>query len=253
MVDIAIDCRCDQFTDKHHPDLLCFSMFGLDFWTALLLGLSEQQRKERRQRMGKQKHPLHEAYVVAEELVEKLKENCERIEVMGSIRREASHVGDIELLCIPKIGSTIEVAEDDPYGGVDLFGNPRGGAQGITKNLLDEQVRELLNEGALLSLRPNKDGKTSFGKLNKLLVHVPSGIAVDLFVTTKENWGMSAVIRTGPKEFCRKLMTRFKKLGMKGHPYSGVTGVDGEVIPCPTEEDVFAAADWPVIEPQYRS
>ena len=74
------------------------------------------------------------------------------------------------------------------------------------------------------------------------MVHVPSGIPIDVFSTSAQNWGMSAVVRTGPKEFNIRLMQRFRQLGMTGHAYGGVTGRDG-IIECPDEETVFRIAE----------
>ena len=175
--------------------------------------------------------PLAQATEVAEELITLLRPACERIEVAGSIRRKKKLVGDVELLVIPK--GTIQ----SPLW--------------LEREALDRGVLELITRG-LVALRLNKKGASTFGPLNKLLVHVPSGIGVDLFSTTAENFGMAWVVRTGPKEFNIKMMSRFKELGCQGHAYAGITNQDGKETDCPDEETVFRLLGWRFRAPEER-
>ena len=183
-----------------------------------------------------QRHPLAAAEAVAHELRGLRAPFCDRIEVGGSIRRRRSTVGDIELLAIPRMD-----AQRDMFGGV----------AGETDQL-DQAVRELMAD-AVLARRRRADGALSgYGRSNKLLLRIPSGIAVDLFSTTAANWGMSMAIRTGPADFVVRMMTRFRSLGMRGHASRGVTGADGADIDCPTEGRVFDLLDWPWAPPERR-
>ena len=70
------------------------------------------------------------------------------------------------------------------------------------KNLTDNRVRGL-SDGLL-------DGSISYpwGTLNKLAVHVGSGIPVDPFATTVERWFVSRVVRIGSKEMYTMLAGR---------------------------------------------
>ena len=185
---------------------------------------------------GRRRWPLREAKAVAEVLQTRLEPWCERIEIAGSIRRRARTIGDVELLCIPK------------YGGhqFDLFGAT------IQVDLLAEGIQELMGQG-VLALRLNAGGHKTFGPLNKLMVHIPSEIPVDIFSTQTANWGMALVVRTGPKEWNIKMMGRFKVLGMWGHAYGGVTDQDGREWSCPTEEEVFRLLKWSYLEPEKRA
>ena len=142
-------------------------------------------------------------------------------------------VGDIELLCVPKAGA------------VDLFGEPVA-----SESLLDLRCSELIDQG-VLAPRPNKLGAVTIGPLNKLLVHPATGIGVDIFATSAENWGMAMVVRTGPVGFNVRMMSRFRELGMAGHAYGGVTS-EGEELQCPTEERVFELLEWEYLEPWKR-
>ena len=183
----------------------------------------------------KTRWPLGHAEVVARELQQLLESACERIEVAGSIRRRKPDVGDIELLCIPKI-------ESDR----DLLGDVA-----TNYSLLDQRVLDLLYQ-CVLDYRVSARGTRTFGPLNKLLVHRPSGIPVDIFSTSSENWGMALVVRTGPKEFNIAMMARFQRLGLRGHAYGGVSTADGTEIPCPTEETVFNLLRLAYLPPEER-
>ena len=180
---------------------------------------------------------LAEADYVAERLMVLLAPYCTRIEVAGSIRRRKPLIHDIELLAVPRLLIAY---------GFDLFGQPAAG-----RDSLNDRILDLIEEG-VLTYRLNKKGSRTFGPLNKLLVHVPSGISVDLFYTTMENYGMAMVVRTGSAQFCVKVMSRLIALGHRGHAYGGITLKGGEELACPTEEIVFQTAGWRYRPPEER-
>ena len=128
----------------------------------------------------KRRFPLALAEVTAQSLVDLLAPACQRIEVAGSIRRGRPDVGDVELLCVPRF----EVRSD-------LFGQP---VERVS--LMDRRCRELVRSGHL-DYRPNKAGALTFGPMNKLMLHQGTGIPLDLFTATAENWGMFLFVRTG--------------------------------------------------------
>ncbi len=180
---------------------------------------------------------LEFAQSVGEDLVQLLAPHCERIEIAGSIRRRRLMVGDIELLCISRvIGSS-----SDMFGGV--------GAVGYA---LDTAIDELVTHGSILLKRRSMRGRCTYGRQNKLLTHVPTGIPVDVFAATQENWGMAQLVRTGPREWNIRVMSRFRALGMRGHAYGGVTNENGHETNCPSEESVFELLQWPYSPPARR-
>ncbi len=182
------------------------------------------------------KYDRESARAVGEDLVRLLAPHCERIAVAGSIRRKRPQVKDIELLCASKVTST-----------ADLFG------RAVTNwYFLNKKLDALVADGSVLKKRANKSGRYSYGEHNKLLVHVPSGIPVDVFSSSTKNWGMSLVVRTGPKEFNVRMMSRFRELGMRGHAYGGVTDRNGNDVECPDEATVFGLLGWPWIPPGER-
>jgi DNA polymerase (family X) len=173
--------------------------------------------------------PRKLALNVAEELHETLGPACERLAIAGSLRRGEPVVGDVELLAISKIG----------------------GQDGNLYNLLDRELDDLLTRG-VLELRLNRRGnRIGYGPLNKYLVHLSTGVAVDLFSATPENWGMAYLVRTGPKDFNIRVMRRFRALGLEGHAYGGVSRGQ-ETVACPDEETVFQLLGWPYLKPQQR-
>lgn len=171
--------------------------------------------------------PLWQAEAVGNYLVQELGPACDRITVAGSVRRRKPMVGDIELLCVP--------------AGDGLFQLDR----------LDQAVQELMGRG-ILAFRLNKLGNRTYGRLNKLLIHVSSAIPVDIFSASMENYGMALFVRTGSAEFNVKAMARLKALGTPGHAYGGITGPDGREIPCPDEQTVFRHLGWRYLEPWQR-
>ena len=199
--------------------------------------------KERNPKTAREKSEMNDRYglasakEVADQLVRLLAPHCERIAVAGSIRRKRPQVKDIELLCASKVTST-----------ADLFG------RAVTSwYSLNKKLDALVADGSVLKKRTNKSGRYSYGEHNKLLVHVPSGIPVDVFSSSTNNWGMSLVVRTGSKDFNVRMMARFRELGMRGHAYGGVTDQEGNEIECPDEETVFRLLGWSWMPPERRS
>jgi len=164
---------------------------------------------------------LTRATSIAEDLKSQMEPCCNRIAIAGSIRRRKPEVGDIELLVIPRA------------------------------NYLDKLLHDLMMQN-VLAMRLDKRGRRAYGPKNKLLVHLPSGIGLDVFSTTAENWGMALFVRTGPREWNIKAMSRFRELCMQGHAYGGVTDANGRALNCPDEETVFQRLQWAYVSPERR-
>ena len=43
-------------------------------------------------------------------------------------------------------------------------------------------------------------------------------IPMDISSVTRENWGMALLVRTGPAEYVKQIMDRFRELGMESIP-----------------------------------
>jgi DNA polymerase/3'-5' exonuclease PolX len=85
--------------------------------------------------------------------------------------------------------------------------------------------------------------------------HVASGIPVDLFAATEENWFNYLVCRTGPAELNQRIAGEAKRIGWKWHPYGlGFTALDnGQESRVECEQDVFDFVGIPYAEPEDRS
>lgn len=168
---------------------------------------------------------LEKAKEVGESIKTLLAESCERIEIAGSIRRQKAEVGDIELLCIPKLVD----GEDQ----------------------LERQVTDMVFKG-ILALRLSRNGRRTYGPLNKLMIDVKSGIGVDIFATTEECWAVALVVRTGGKKTNIEISNAAIKLGYKFHAYGSGFSTPWEDITCHSEAEVFKAVGLPYREPWER-
>ena len=191
----------------------------------------------------KQRWPLAQADPVAEEVLGKLSDSCQLIVIAGSVRRRRPDVGDVELLCVSHV--------DQPNR--DLFGTATSLPSLPQGHRLDRRLLALIEQG-YLAYRLDKRGHRSFGVLNKSLIHVPSGISLDVFTGSVANWGRDLLIRTGSADFNKRVMSRFQQLGQRGHAYGpyAVTGPKGR-FEAPQEEDMFRYLEWQYIEPEARS
>ncbi len=184
----------------------------------------------------KPKFILAEALGVASQLVGLMQPHVERIQIAGSIRRCKPAVGDIEILYVPKIRM-------DKVGLFD---------ENEQVNLTDRFLDGLISR-CVIERRTNASGAMAWGPKNKLGRHLASGIPVDFFATTPENWFVSLVIRTGSKESNLALTTGAQRLGRTLNAYGcGVTGPDGTVIPATSERHVFELCGVAYREPHCR-
>ncbi|MBA7464995.1 hypothetical protein ES707_00156 [subsurface metagenome] len=168
---------------------------------------------------------LEKAKAIAEKIEAVLESSCERIVIAGSIRRQKTDVGDIELLVIPKY-----------IAGVDM---------------LDAKIQTLIHFD-MLDYRLNKLGRKVYGPKNKLLLHRPSGIGVDIFSTTERCWPVALVVRTGGKQTNIRICMAAQARGYKFHAYgSGFSTPHGEIV-CHSEQEVFEAVDLPYQRPEER-
>lgn len=183
------------------------------------------------------RYPWEEAYKVAAIIAQELRPVCARVQIAGSLRRHKPDVGDVEILYVP-----ITRTEPDPE---DLFANR-------TVNLADARIEELIRAG-VLEKRKNANGSEVFGEKNKLARHVGSGIPVDLFSATEENWFNYLVCRTGPSQSNIRICEAAIHKGWKWNPYGeGFSNAEGESRRMESEEAVFAFVGLRYHEPAGR-
>lgn len=180
---------------------------------------------------------------VAAELCAALKPASERLIVAGSLRRRKATVGDVEVLYIART----EVRRDPE----DMFATKEF-------NLADEVIASLERRG-VLERRRNSIGSEMFGPKNKLMRHRASGVPVDLFAATTENWWNYLVCRTGPAESNTRIAMAAQAMGWTWNPYRAgfsrggpMTGLEHEERAMGSEAEVFAFVGLPWAAPEDR-
>ena len=173
---------------------------------------------------------------VAADLCAALKPVCENLIVAGSLRRRKETVGDVEILYIGKTET-----RQDP---ADMFAS-------ITVNLAD-QVIGALEKSGVLERRKNVNGSEMYGKKNKLMRHRATGLPVDLFAATVDNWHNYLVCRTGPADSNTRICMAAQERGWKWNPYGAGFTKDGVIKAMASEEEVFAFVGLPYAKPEAR-
>ncbi|MGN6555627.1 MAG: hypothetical protein ACTHLW_18115 [Verrucomicrobiota bacterium] len=173
---------------------------------------------------------------VAAELCAALKLTCEKLVVAGSLRRRKATIGDVEILYISKC----EVRQDPD----DMFSK-------ITVKLADEVIASLEKSG-VLERRKNVNGSEMYGPKNKLMRHKETGLPVDLFAATPENWFNYLVCRTGPADSNTRICMAAQARGWKWNPYGVGFSRGDEIQAVASEEEVFAFVGLPFEKPEGR-
>jgi len=147
----------------------------------------------------KQRLPIRVAAPLALKIRQSLATSCQRLEIVGSVRRfagsrfasktSAATVGDIELLAIP-----------DRFA--DLLGEP------ADETLLDLKLGALIRAGKL------KRGPRQGAHWKTLALGAWPGVMLELFVADEASWGVQMAVRTGPDRFARGLMTERRRGGL---------------------------------------
>lgn len=109
--------------------------------------------------------PHAEALAVAEAMAEMLRPHCERIQIAGSLRRQAETVKDIEIVAIANDGLL-------PF------------------------LDYLVESGQASKALYGDKGQTRWGKQYRGLLW--RNIKIEVFLATRENWGYIYWLRTGP-------------------------------------------------------
>ncbi len=186
--------------------------------------------------------PRNVALHWAQQLVALLSPSCERIEIAGSLRRGAATVGDIELVAIPKM-------VDAEAANLDLFTPP-------TKvSALDQRLDAATVASELGMAHPRllrHPVKPAWGpKYKKLWLPEPD-LQVDVFaVTPPAEWGPALLVRTGPAEFVKRMVTRLRDFELRCEELA-IQTFAGAPVACPTEDDFFRLCRMHFIPPEKR-
>ena len=158
---------------------------------------------------------------------------CEKVMVVGSIRRQRLEVNDIDIVVIPKL--------------------PR-------ERQWDEIARALRRAHGMVQFKKGPKLMTfaHYADSVGLVMHKRDPeYTVDVYHATPETWGILCLVRTGSKEHNVKLCNLALSKGMRLSAAEGVMKKNEfsqlmYVIACRTEEEVFAALGLSFVEPKDR-
>ena len=160
---------------------------------------------------------FEEAAVLADSIVRCIEHLCDKIQVVGSIRRKRPEVHDIDIVLIPQ----------------SWMWNT------IIQRLKNTMLADVVKAGPeLVTLKIPRST-------------LAETIQVDIYKARPETWGVLLLIRTGSKEHNIKLCSRAKSMGLMLSAADGVIK-DGKVIASRTEEEIFAALGLAYVEPKDR-
>lgn len=177
-------------------------------------------------------------------------------------------MSDVDLVAIPKIVEIARVPPPPPTGQVSLFESPPPIAPELEAvNAVWLRLEELRVAGKVLPLAvgcspeaPVEDPRWAAKRAgaddrrSKYLrvLHVESGLPVDIHLPTVETWGCILAVRTGSSSYAKALVDFFTRT-TGGHFREGrlVRG-DGQVLPTRDEEDVFRFCGVEYLDPVYR-
>jgi DNA polymerase (family 10) len=166
------------------------------------------------------------ALAVAQRVVSELRPACDRIEIVGSLRRGNQIVHDIDIVLLPK-----KTPEEFSLG---------------TQTVLEGVIDQLVSRGSLIPIR----GKERI----KVFVASKTGIPVDIYIAGPETWSTLLLIRTGSKQHNIKLARRAQERGMKLRASGdGIENGNGNLLKVEAEEDIFRLLELPYLLPEERT
>lgn len=197
-----------------------------------------------------------EAVEIAKAFVAEIEPYTDQLIVAGSLRRRLARIGDIEVVCVPKV----EIEQVEMVG---LFGSE---FERRDVDRLDEHMARLLEAGTV-EKRLDAAGSPRWGRKLKYLTY--RGAPVDLFAPEAGQFGWHLVLRTGPAAFSRQLVVpTMDDKGRKGRTKDRRPGLmppnliaeggwlryrlSRERIETPDEQSVFELFGLPWREPWER-
>lgn len=172
---------------------------------------------------------LEDAQREAAWVLSKFEHLCEKVLIVGSIRRQKPEVNDIDIVVIPRF------PRDENW---------------------DKIACELKHAHDMAQIRKGPKLMT-FQHYSREYVSSPD-YSIDIYHATPETWGILVLVRTGSKEHNVKLCSLALSKGMK---LSAAEGVLKPLESFPSmmrtiaskiEEDIFAALGLAYIEPKDR-
>jgi DNA polymerase/3'-5' exonuclease PolX len=211
-----------------------------------------------------------EARRIADSLLEAISPHCVRAEVAGSIRRKKPVVKDLEIVAIAKCDerSLPGVLFEEPVNTDALFADwaetgalytlPAGGPGRVqwikpgTRNgtpLVPWKVEPFGSYWrGLLWLGEQPESAINFNIEEELL---PPHVKLDLFLTTREKWGVIMFLRTGSKDFNTAVIEHINTNTLL-RIREGRVMDRGATLDTPEEANAFDAFGLQWVEPEHR-
>lgn len=179
----------------------------------------------------------------AEQLAEWVSPYCTRVQIAGSVRREAAVCHDIDLVCIPKL-----TAAD-----TDMFGVPTGPPKSLLREFLVEYVRRTTGAGWRLgranSIESPGPGSEPAADGVNFLLHLPRrNVDLDVYAANEATWWTRLICRTGSAAHNIWMCERARTMGGHWDPQRGLT-LAGKLVELSSEEDFYRALGVPVFFP----
>jgi DNA polymerase/3'-5' exonuclease PolX len=144
--------------------------------------------------------PRPEAIAIAKAFVGEIEDCCDQLIVGGSLRRRLAMIGDVEIVCVPKVETRMAgLLADTPVVEDQL-------AARLECMLIDDVVQKRLD----------RNGSPRWGPTLKYLTY--RGARVDLFSPCAERFGWILLLRTGPAAFSRQLVVERGRRTKDGRP-----------------------------------
>lgn len=149
----------------------------------------------------------HEANIIAGEVIQKIMPYCDLIHIAGSVRRQQSIVGDIEIICLPKMELTRE--------GVKIKnGQPNLFDASNDENNFTEILQAIPEFISIVNSWEKVKGEPTGRYTQRIL---DNGVKLDLFMPMNKDYYRNYAIRTGSAEYSRFVIAGgWKKKGWCG-------------------------------------
>jgi DNA polymerase/3'-5' exonuclease PolX len=172
------------------------------------------------------------ALEVANAFIADVNSVCERIEIVGSLRRRREIVNDIDIIAIPKRAHVHDAS---------LF----GGNHHV--NMLDAELSQLHQVGRLGVERNRPRMKRLYRPCDHDL------ITIDLYIATPANWWTLLLIRTGSRyhNIAMAGLALDRRMHLKADG-SGIVLPDGQLLQVQSEEEIFKILGTPYRPPEDR-
>lgn len=175
----------------------------------------------------KKRFPAEYMRKIALRVMGELSPHCQRIEIVGSLRRKRSEVSDIDLICIP---------QTEP--GPDLFAHE------------EQRIREFVKT---VDHYKKVKGDAEKGKYCARIDN-ETGVSIEIYICNYMNWGLMKLIRTGGANFSKHIIgTQIKKFGYYSRDGYLRDVETGNIVPLDTEDDLFDLIEMDYVRPEHRA